>query len=77
MQNALQERPIAKDIRIEFYAQKLDGHPLSDVAFLVRESSRRTVRMRKEEISDSIISQVLQELCVENSDAVKRKIGFK
>lgn len=77
LQNALQERPIAKDIRIEFYAQKLDGHPLSDVAFLVRESSRRTVRMRKEEISDSIISQVLQELCGENSDAVKRKIGFK
>lgn len=76
LQNQLERRPTADDLRIEWYAKKLVGHPLSDVAFWVREASRRTVRLRKEMIDDGAISAVLQELCHEDVNMTQRKIGF-
>ena len=76
LQNQLESRPTADDLRIEWYAKKLVGHPLSDVAFLVREASRRTVRLRKEIIDDSTMSTVLQELCSKGADMTQRRIGF-
>lgn len=72
----LENIPCSASLRVDDYAEKLTGHPLSDVAFLVREAARRTVRLKKEEIDDEVLSDVLLEICGKDEEKNHRPIGF-
>lgn len=74
--NMLEELPKEPELSLSRYADSLVGHPLSDVAFVVREAARRTVRMKKEKIDDEVLSEVLNEVCREDAVQEKRRIGF-
>ena len=72
----LENIPCSASLRVDDYAEKLTGHPLSDVAFLVREAARRTVRLKKEEIDDEVLSDVLLEIFGKDEEKNHRPIGF-
>lgn len=76
LHHLLAKIPQSESLQMDVYAEKLTGHPLSDVAFLVREAARRTVRLGKEKIDDEVLSEVLQEICVKNEERNRRIIGF-
>lgn len=69
--------PVASDIDIVKYATQLAGHPMSDVAFVVREAGRMAVRNRSNVITDEIISQVINKISsMSNQSTNQRRIGF-
>lgn len=76
LMNQLSSLPRERDLPLEEFAEKLEGHPLSDVAFLIREASRRTVWLKENQISRAVIEDVLSELCIQNDKQETRKIGF-
>ena len=67
------ELPIADDVVIEKIAEKLDGHPMSDVAFVLREAGRMAVKSHIEYINQMCFEKALDMLPKKEE---KRKIGF-
>ena len=67
------ELPIADDVVIENIAEKLDGHPMSDVAFVLREAGRMAVKSHIEYINQMCFERALDMLPKKEE---KRKIGF-
>ena len=67
------ELPIADDVAIENIAEKLDGHPMSDVAFVLREAGRMAVKSHIEYINQMCFEKALDMLPKKEE---KRKIGF-
>ena len=76
LHHLLAKIPQSESLQMDVYAEKLTGHPLSDVAFLVREAARRTVRLGKEKIDDAVFLDVLKEICVKDEESNHRSIGF-
>ncbi len=76
LMNMLEELPKESGLPLLKYAEDLAGNPLSDVAFVVRESARRAVRMKKEKIDDEVLSEVLAEVCRDEPAQETRRIGF-
>ncbi len=72
----LADLPKDSDLPLSKYAENLAGHPLSDVAFVVREAARRAVRMKKENIDQEVMEAVLAEVCKEEAVTEHRRIGF-
>ena len=69
--------PVAKEVAAENIASKLDGHPFSDIAFVLREAGRIAVKENKESIDQFCIDEVLGMLSNRDSNRDKRrKIGF-
>jgi ATP-dependent 26S proteasome regulatory subunit len=69
----LRELPIADDVVIERIAQRLDGHPMSDVTFVLREAGRMAVKTHIECINQMCFDEALNMLPKKEE---KRKIGF-
>lgn len=69
----LRELPIADDVIIESIANKLDSHPMSDVAFVIREAGRLAVKSNIEYINQMCFDKALDMLPKKEE---KRKIGF-
>lgn len=65
--------PVVEDVDAEMIATKLDGHPLSDVAFVLREAGRFAVKSNKEFMDQSCFDKALSMLPKKEE---KRKIGF-
>lgn len=76
LHHLLAKIPQSESLQMDVYAEKLTGHPLSDVAFLVREAARRTVRLGKEKIDDAVFLDVLKEICAKDEESNHRSIGF-
>lgn len=72
----LADLPKESDLPLSTYADRLQGHPLSDAAFLIREAGRRSVRMKKEKFDEEVLSDVLTELCGKEEKQETRRIGF-
>ena len=67
------ELPIADDVVVESIAEKLDSHPMSDVAFVLREAGRMAVKSHIEYINQMCFDKALDMLPKKEE---KRKIGF-
>lgn len=67
------ELPIADDVVVESIAEKLDSHPMSDVAFVLREAGRIAVKSHIECINQMCFDKALDMLPKKEE---KRKIGF-
>ena len=70
----LQELPADPGIRIDSIAAKLAGHPLSDVAFVLREAGKLAVKSRRKEITQEHLEQALR--MVPGSRKESRTVGF-
>ena len=69
------ELPIDKDVEAKRIAKKLDGHPLSDVTFVLREAGRFAVKNDQDLINKECFDQALSMLPNKKDD--KPKIGFQ
>ena len=67
------ELPISKNVDVEYIAERLDSHPLSDVTFVLREAGRLAVKTKSELIEQSCFEKALDMLPKKGE---KRKIGF-
>lgn len=67
------ELPISENVDVEYIAEKLDSHPLSDVTFVLREAGKWAVKTKSEFIDQSCFEKALEMLPQKEE---KRKIGF-
>lgn len=75
--NLVAELPCDKDIDISILAKKLQGRPLSDVSFTVREGARLSARAGKDRINQESLMLALESSpSRENELGSSRKIGF-
>ncbi|MDD4767081.1 MAG: ATP-binding protein [Desulfotomaculaceae bacterium] len=72
----LSKVPSAKDLNIKDLSLKLEGRPLSDVAFLLREAGRLAVKHNKEEIDNVALTSAFA-LLPQQVEGTKNKIGFR
>ena len=68
-----EEIPVAKDAGIDYIAGSLDGHPFSDVTYILREAGKLAVKSGKESIDKECFDKALSTLPQKEE---KRKIGF-
>lgn len=68
--------PTEDDIKIASLAEALNGRPLSDVAFVVREGGRLAARSGKSKLDQASLMNALQSAPPRDEDAHSKKIGF-
>ena len=71
----LKDLPHDEDIDIDALSEKLEGSPMSDVAFVIREAARLTAKNHLKSITQEIIT-VAAEKTQRSNKEVKRTIGF-
>jgi len=74
LSNLLSKLPLTDDMSIENAAEKLQGRPVSDIAFAVKEAARMAVRQGKEAIDKEILDASISLLPPVKGSG--RKIGF-
>lgn len=74
LSNLLSKLPLMDDVSIENAAEKLQGRPVSDVAFAVKEAGRMAVKQGKEAIDNDILAASISLLPPVKGSG--RKIGF-
>lgn len=70
----LSKLPVADNADIPALSAILQGHPMSDVAFVVKEAGRIAAKAGKDYIDNTSLNTALQ--CFPESKAPKRTIGF-
>ena len=73
LEKRLKELPTADDVEIEPLAERLDAHPMSDAAFVLKEAGRLAVRRELDEINNACLIDAANQLPKKEA---KRKIGF-
>lgn len=68
--------PCANDISLDSLAAKLDGRPLSDVAFVVREAARLAARSGKDRLEQEFLDAAIKTAPGRDGQESHRKIGF-
>ena len=73
LKDRLAELPVDDSVKTEEIASALDGHPLSDVAFIIREAGRFAIKKNLENISHDCFMDALNLLSKKKD---REKIGF-
>lgn len=68
--------PCDGEISLEMLASSLEGRPLSDVAFVVREAARLAARSGKTKIAQTNLHDALDSSPVRDGEGGHRRIGF-
>lgn len=68
--------PISSQINREKIAERLVGHPLSDVAYVIRESGRLAARMNSDLIMPEMVDTLMNEVCKNDRKSETKTIGF-
>lgn len=78
LKNTLSKTQVEDDVNLEPIASKLLDHPLSDVAYVVRQAIRLAVRSDKEKIDNETLASAIEQLGVTEHNKPKkhRPIGF-
>lgn len=74
LENLLKNLPAEQNLIQDQLINELMGRPISDIAFLVRDAARRTVRAGKSEICSDIVKEALN--AMPSTEKKKRRIGF-
>ncbi len=78
MTSLLKDIPKKKDLDLGRIARKLEGCPVSDVVFVVKEAGRLAVVQEKDRIDDELLQQAYGELRKQDQDRTSRRtIGFQ
>ena len=72
----LQSLPKAADIDTAHLAEQLQGRPLSDVAFVVREAGRLAARSGESRLERATLAAALKSVLARAHDSGNRRIGF-
>ena len=75
LESLLKDKPKAENLPLKQLCEDLHGRPVSDIAFLVREAARRTVRAGKEVIGAEELLAAEKALPPKEGD--KRRMGFR
>lgn len=75
MECALSSLPHDEDINLEELSEQLAGTPMSDVAFVIRESARLTAKNHLKSITKEIISLAIEKANIAKKEE-RRTIGF-
>ena len=67
--------PIAKNVKANEIAEKLSGHPLSDVSYLLKEAGRVAVKEHKDSIDYECFEKAFESL-PKSEKKENRRIGF-
>jgi len=77
IEHLLEELPVKDDVEPKILAKELQGRPLSDVAFVVREGARLAARSGVSKLNQASLLKALESTPARNvEDQPKRKIGF-
>jgi cell division protease FtsH len=68
--------PVSSQINREKIAERLVGHPLSDVAYVIRESGRLAARMNSDLIMPEMVDTLMNEVCKNDRKSETKTIGF-
>jgi ATP-dependent 26S proteasome regulatory subunit len=68
--------PGAEDIALERLAASLDGRPLSDVAFVVKEAARLAARAGQNRMTQEFVDAAMKAVPAREGGVSRRKIGF-
>lgn len=74
LEKQLADLPTESDLQVDKLAEKLVGKSMADVAYLVKEAGRRTVKAKKARISQDILEEVIGGI---KDGEKKRIIGFQ
>jgi SpoVK/Ycf46/Vps4 family AAA+-type ATPase len=55
LNHLLLKLPVTEDIDLYLLAERLEGRPLSDIAFVVKEAGRLAVKQRRETINNNVL----------------------
>lgn len=75
LQKEFQRLPISVDVSIEDLAELLQGHPMSDVSYVIKEAGRLAAKTDSEYITQDIFLTACNSL-PHSEEKPKRKIGF-
>jgi len=68
--------PCEDDIRLDTLASKLEGRPLSDVAFVIREAARLAARAGKDRLGQDNLDQAAESTPARDGEEPHHKMGF-
>lgn len=74
LKQQLEDVPADPDIQVDALAKMLEGKSMADVAYLVKEAGRRTVKEKKDRISQDTLASVVKGI---DGGKPKRTIGFQ
>lgn len=77
LRHLLRDKPIAADLELSAWAERLVDRPLSDVAFVVREAARLSARSRAECIATSALETAIAALPPMTGHEPPRSMGFR
>jgi SpoVK/Ycf46/Vps4 family AAA+-type ATPase len=75
IEHSLHNLPHEDDINLKQLSEKLQGHPMSDVSFCLKEAARLTAHAHKKIISQETIFKIADSM-INNQSNNKRQIGF-
>lgn len=73
--NLLKDKPVSQDLPLKQLSRELSGRPISDIAFLIRDAAKRTVRLGKDVIDPEELRAALEAL--PPPDVGKKNYGFR
>ncbi len=73
LSSKFQELPVESSIDIESIAASLDGHPMSDITFVLREAGKWAVKQNLVEMNQSCFDSAIAQL---PKSEVQKRIGF-
>lgn len=80
LNEAYSKLPVSGDVDLDYVAERLINRPLSDAAYIVRESGRIAAKLDKREIDEGCVEGALETLSMSYSSKEEDKrntIGFK
>lgn len=75
LESLLKDRPTEPDLPLDQMSRTLSGRPISDIAFMVQDAARRTVRGGKQAIGPDALQAAMDAL--PPAEGKRRKIGFE
>ncbi len=75
LQFRLEALPVASGVNVRRLAQRLEGRPLSDVTFVLKEAGRLAVKRRQQEIGEETLHAAC-DLLPDGKPSSRRRIGF-
>lgn len=74
LHHLVKQLPISDDFDFDGISTKLQGHAMSDVSFIIKESGRLAVKADQSVITNDLINEAINQL--PNKKAETRRIGF-
>ncbi|MDR2790335.1 MAG: ATP-binding protein [Campylobacteraceae bacterium] len=77
LKNLLSKIAVEDDLELDLFAEQLDGKPLSDVAFFLKEGARFAVKSKKDKLDNDSLRKALKSVVsTKRTKDKKSRVGF-